>query len=88
MGGVQFAPDENVHWISADASGRRIAVTHVGKAERRIWLLDFDPETGAIAMDSSFHDAGSPVPHVSFQREHWPHGDTGPAIPHGTVFVP
>lgn len=85
---VQFAPDENVHWISADADGRRIAVTHVGTAEQRIWLLRFNPATGAIAMDSSFHDPGTRVPGVSFKREHWPHGETGPAIPHGVVFLP
>ncbi|HUQ80416.1 MAG TPA: hypothetical protein VM076_04740 [Gemmatimonadaceae bacterium] len=31
-------------------------------------------------------DAGSPRPGVAFDRASWPHGATGTAVPHGTVF--
>jgi hypothetical protein len=50
-------------------------------------VLNFDLETGAIALDESFRDSGSDRPGVTFQRDEWPHGRTGPAVPHGTVFV-
>ena len=34
-----------------------------------------------------FRSPGDPRAGVSFDRESWPHGDTGAAFPHGTVFV-
>jgi hypothetical protein len=85
---LQLGSDQTAHWISADADGRRIAIGHVSDADQRLWLADFDPATGAITMDTTFHDPGSATPGVSFCRESWPHGRTGSAIPHGAVFVP
>jgi hypothetical protein len=85
---LQLGNGQTAHWLSADADGRRIAIGHVSDADQRIWLADFDPATGAIAMDTTFHDPGSELPGVSFHREEWPHGRTGASIPHGAVFVP
>ncbi|TFG51502.1 MAG: hypothetical protein E4H38_01455 [Gemmatimonadales bacterium] len=83
----QFAEGATAPWLSYDERGHRIVVTHIGPAEQRIYLLDFDPATGAIALDEGFRDPGSDRPGVTFQRDAWPHGRTGPAVPHGTVFV-
>jgi hypothetical protein len=54
--------------------------------ERRMWMLRLDPATGRIALDSAFRDAGSRRPGIGFDRALWPHGPTGTAVPHGTVF--
>ena len=37
-------------------------------------------------IDDRFRDAGASVAGVSFDRADWPHGATGPAVPHGAVF--
>ena len=47
------------HWTAYDARTHRVAVT--GSGENRLYLLTFDTDTGAIAMDKAFHDeAGRP----------------------------
>jgi hypothetical protein len=43
-------------------------------------------ETGEISIDESFRDEVSERPGVDFMRTSWPHGDTGPAMPHGVVW--
>lgn len=71
------------HWTGYDAKTRRLAVT--GGPEHRLFLLTFDPVTGAVAMDRSFHDrAGNPG--FDFDDRAWPHGWTGSAQAHGVVF--
>lgn len=55
-------------------------------AERRLWMLRFDPATGQLSLDRAFRDAGSDRPGLAFDRPLWPHGASGTAIPHGTVF--
>jgi len=42
--------------------------------------------TGALAVDSTFRDRGAKQPGVRFDRATWPHGATGPAKAHGSVF--
>ena len=56
-------------------------------AERRIHMLNFDTVSGALTLDERFRDAGSDEPGVNFARPEWPHGPTGAAIPHGSVFL-
>ncbi len=71
------------HWTAYDAKTHRLAVT--GYDEDRLFMLAFDPETGALAIDRTFHDAkGSPG--FDFDNRTWPHGLTGSAIAHGVVF--
>ena len=48
-------------------------------------MLSFDPNTGALAVDTAFHD-GKGEPGFDFDRRTWPHGWTGSAIAHGVVF--
>jgi hypothetical protein len=75
------------HWISASPDGRRLLLSAGGGiAFGRVTLMHFDPETGAVTLDESFRDEGSPEVGVSTLRESWPHGNTGPAVSHGAVF--
>jgi hypothetical protein len=71
------------HWTGYDAKTHRLAVT--GYGEDRLFMLTFDPETGALAVDRRFHDdKGNPG--FDFDNRTWPHGWTGSAIAHGVVF--
>jgi hypothetical protein len=71
------------HWTGYDARTHRLAVTGAGKD--RLFMLKFDPESGALAIDSAFHDDGG-KPGFDFDNRTWPHGWTGSAIAHGVVF--
>jgi hypothetical protein len=71
------------HWTGYDASTHRLAVT--GYRENRLFMLTFDPQSGAIAIDPAFHDAHG-NPGFDFDDRTWPHGWTGSAMAHGVVF--
>ena len=71
------------HWTGYDAKTRRLAVT--GYDEDRLFMLSFDPDTGALAVDPAFHDE-SDKPGFDFDKRTWPHGWTGSAMAHGVVF--
>jgi hypothetical protein len=58
-----------------------------GAGEARLWMVDIDPTTGQLKVDTRFRNEGSDQPGFSFDLPEWPHGQTGPAIPHGSVFV-
>lgn len=74
------------HWISASPNGQRIVVTGTGALEHRVVIADFDRETGRLTLDDRFQAAGQELPGISFDRDQWDHGATGPAVPHGAVF--
>ncbi len=83
---VTFDDRQRPHWLATDGS-RIVVVNEPGPtAERRMWMLKIDRATGRLALDSAFRDAGSTRPGIAFDRATWPHGATGTAIPHGTVF--
>jgi hypothetical protein len=71
------------HWSGYDAKTHRIAIT--GYGERRLFMLKFDPATGAVAMDLAFHDQQG-RPGFDLNDRAWPHGWTGAAQAHGVVF--
>jgi hypothetical protein len=75
-----FAP----HWLAFDDGGSRLVVND-GRA--RMQLVQLDQRTGALTIDQAFRDEGATSPGVSFDRPRWPHGATGPAVPHGSVFA-
>jgi hypothetical protein len=76
------------HWISMEPDGDRIVLTsNSGETMYRVLLVRLDPETGDLSLDESFRDPGSEVPGVRFDRISWPHGEAGPARPHGSVFA-
>jgi hypothetical protein len=71
------------HWSGYDPKTHRLAITGYGEA--RLFMLKFDPETGAIAMDGTFRDQQG-RPGFDLTNRSWPHGWTGTAQAHGVVF--
>jgi|GEM_PF-198096 len=84
---VSFGNDEMPHWIALDPTGKRVVLNSGGNSKgNRLFVINFDPTTGALAIDEKFRDAGSDRAGVSMNGKTWPHGFTGNAKPHGTVF--
>jgi hypothetical protein len=65
------------HWISLAPDGRRIVITGFKRMRSKILLAAIDPVSGTLALTGT----------IDFDRASWPHGATGAAIPHGTVFA-
>jgi hypothetical protein len=84
---LNVGDDEQPHWIANDSSGRRIVLnsSYPGTGNR-VYIINFDPATGALAMDDRFHDPGMSRPGVRFSQRPWPLGITSTAIPHAAVF--
>jgi hypothetical protein len=82
---ITFGDDESPHWIAIDPSGRRVVLNSGGKGNR-LFLVNFDPATGKLTMDNRFRDPDDPRPGLNMTSRSWPHGFTGNAAPHGTVF--
>lgn len=72
------------HWTGYDPVTRRLAIT--GYEENRLYMLSFNPDTGALAIDTAFHDEQG-KPGFDFENRTWPHGWTGKAKAHGVVFT-
>ena len=84
---VSLGQDEQPHWIAIDATGRRVVLNSAGAGTgNRLFIINFDPVTGRLALDERFHDPGSARPGISMTGKSWPHGFTGTVVPHGTVF--
>ncbi|MDX1745119.1 MAG: hypothetical protein R3324_04215, partial [Halobacteriales archaeon] len=92
---VTLGPRNFPHWLAldrfgtgrgVDESGGRVVVADRGDGERRLFVLTVDGATGELMLDEGFRDPGADRPGVSFDRPAWPHGATGSAEPHGTVF--
>ncbi len=71
----------DAHWTGWDAKTQRIVVTGCAA---RIYLLKFDQNTGALAMDTDFHDEDG-KPGFNLVNRDW-HGWKGTGKPHGVVF--
>jgi hypothetical protein len=74
----QFTP----HWTGWDSKTHRLVVT--GSAGR-LYLAKLDESTGALTLDTAFHDANG-KPGFDFADRDWPHGWRGTGKPHGVVF--
>lgn len=81
---VSVGADEYPHWIAIDARGWRIVLNSAGRGSR-LFLIYFDPATGALTLDARFRDPGSDQPGISLTGSNWP-GFTGTVVPHGAVF--
>lgn len=68
------------HWIAADRGSGRIVVT--GMQDSWLAMLRFDDRTGQLSIDETLGNGGG----IQFDRPNWPHGASGKAIVHGTVF--
>lgn len=82
---VTLDDKQEPHWLSPDATGTRLAMNSGEYADHRLFMLDFDPSTGALKLDEKFRDAGSDRAGVSMDGKTWPHGYHGDAYPHGAV---
>jgi hypothetical protein len=83
---ITFDEKQRPHWISADADNRRIVMNSGEHGDHRLFMVNFDPQTGALTLDEHFRDAGSDKAGVSMDGKSWPHGFKGDAYEHGTVF--
>ncbi len=83
---VSFDERQRPHWLATDGSRVVVVNEPAPSAERRMWMLQVNRATGQLTLDRDFRDAGSSRPGVAFDRASWPHGATGTAVPHGTVF--
>jgi hypothetical protein len=83
---LQLDEKQSPDWLALDSLASRLIVVNGPAGERRIWMATLDAK-GHLALDERFRDAGSDRSGLSFDREDWPHGRTGAAIPHGSVFV-
>ena len=85
---IAFGQDEEPHWMSIDPSGRRLVMNSSGGGEgNRLFVLTFDPASGALAIDARFQRSRRRIgPGIRLTGKTWPHGFTGKAVPHGTVF--
>ena len=70
------------HWMSLEPSEKRIVLTGFGDMRHKVTMITVDPDTGTLEVDRDFGKDGS----TSFERSNWPHGSTGAAVPHGSVF--
>lgn len=73
------------HWTGWDPKTNRVVVTPGSSGDPRLYLLKFDPNTGALSMDNGFHDADG-KPGFNFTDREWPQGWKGTGLPHGVVF--
>jgi hypothetical protein len=83
---VTFDEKQKPHWISASEDGSRIVLNSGEYGDHRLFILNFDAQTGGLTLDQRFRDAGSEQVGVSMDGKSWPHGFHGDAYPHGTVF--
>jgi hypothetical protein len=83
---VKFSDDEGPHWLSIDRTGTRVVMNSSGSKANRLYIINLDPKNGRLTLDENFRDKSSTTPGVAMTGKTWPHGFTGKAIPHGTVF--
>ncbi len=83
---ISVSKDETPHWLAMDPSGRRLVLNSGGSKANRLFVLNFDPSSGALSIDRRFRDKNDSTPGIAFSGRNWPHGWTGVAYPHGAVF--
>jgi hypothetical protein len=84
---LTLPPDQVPHWIALEPAGRRLVITGYRELAPWVLLAELDPATGALELDTTFKVKGTAQAGVFFGRDQWPHGTSGPAVPHGAVFA-
>jgi hypothetical protein len=79
---LALSADYSPHWTGWDARTHRLVVT--GSAGR-FYMLKLDENTGALSIDTAFHDETGQPGFNTANRE-WPHGWAGTGKAHGVVF--
>ncbi len=77
------------HWTTVAQGGELIEITAIPVRGNsgRVLLAWLDRATGQLRWDERFRDPGAERPGISFGRDAWPDGHTGPANPHAALFV-
>ena len=84
---LDLGAEEQPHWIALDPTGRRVVLNSSGGGKgNRLYVIDFDPQTGGLTFDDGFRDRDGTRPGIGLTGRTWPHGFVGTAAPHGTVF--
>lgn len=84
---LSLGDGEAPHWLAIDETGRRLVVNSGGYAKaNRVYVVNFDPTNGALTLDTNFRDTRDSLPGINMVGKTWPHGFTGTAVPHGSVF--
>jgi hypothetical protein len=83
---ISLDQKQKPHWIASDASEQRIVLNSGEYGDHRLYMVNFNRQTGALSLDERFRDAGSKEAGVSLDGKTWPHGFRGDAYPHGVVF--
>ena len=74
------------HWAQVDPGTYRVAVTGIGPDAGLVRMYWVDPDTGELTPDEAFGKADGLGQGLSMTRNEWPHGPTGPAMPHAVLF--
>jgi hypothetical protein len=84
---LTLQPNQVPHWIALEPSGERLVITGYRDLAPWVLLATLDRVTGRVEIDTTFRAQGAERAGVYFGRDQWPHGATGPAVPHGAVFA-
>lgn len=84
---LTLPPDQVPHWLGLEPSGTRVVITGYRALAPWVLLATLDGTSGRLAIDTTFRARGADRPGVFLGRDQWPHGTTGPAMPHGAVFA-
>ncbi len=74
------------HWAQVDPGINRVVVTGIGPDAQVVRMYLIDPDTGALTLDEAFGQGDERGLGFSTIRDEWPHGTTGPAMPHAALF--
>lgn len=83
---LELGRDNRPHWLAVEPGGTRLVLTGYRDMQYRVLMLDLDPASGKLSVDTAFREETSTEAGLSFIRAHWPRGSVGPARPHGAVF--
>ncbi len=82
---LKLGPKDFPHWLALEPGGRRIVMTGYAALTNQVAMIDVGA-SGKLSVDSRFHSGPVNEPGIRLDMKKWPHGGTGAAIPHGTVF--
>ena len=66
MSRVTFDARQKPHWVATDLTDTRIVLnSDENGPDHRLFIVNFDPQTGSAKLDEAFRDRGSDRPGVS-----------------------
>lgn len=83
---LTLGPKDFPHWLSLEPDGQRLVLTGYNGLQNQIVIISLG-NNGKLSIDPKFHNSlAGTEPGIRLASKHWPHGGSGPAIPHGVVF--